>query len=1048
MTRCGSAILALAALGVLAAAVNACSSSKQAASSSPTTTPVPAASQSVFLDVLPPGSDGNSGDGTASGGPPHASDQLALYGDLSYAQPSLAASPCAPPARASEHQASSQLACNYFKDASLVPQTVASTETLHAKSGGTVTIERDGWGVPFVTAATRADAMYGFGYAAAEDRLWGLDIVRNLGRGQLSEFLGPADGVYSYDSSIAAVGGYNDAELTQMISDAQTKLGSIGTMVAQELEAEIDGINDYVDSLSGSNAGRVPKEYASVKGGVLPAHFTTADLIASEVLVESLFASGGGEEHENELLLQELDPTFGPSSTTVSSSACLLWRDLRHANDPETPRTIDASFSQSPASLDETCPHSLLPGAAVWDPGSFATVTTYAVASPATASSIAVPLSRYGAPLSETSEPGLRFFRAPADPRKGARRALARLGFGLPEGTSNFIAVNASQTSDGHPIAVMGPQTGYFVPQLLWEVALKSTGGTPLDFAGRGVSFLLPYIEIGHGASFAWSATSGESDIIDVRVSKMCNLDGSAPSRNDANGDGFPDADGYLFDAMDGNGPQCRKFYERTDTWTASPTLASLGEGGPSQPQTIRRYILRTHYGPVFATATVSGQPVAISQQRSTFHSEFYTVAPFALAATGAVHDAASFQQLFNGVSGTFNWIYVDAKDVGYVHSGLFPLRSSGHDPDLPVWGDGRFEWTSDTSLPAGYFTQYGGAVPYPGRVTPVLEGSPQRDAQAFSIGWQDFLPFAQHPQAKNPPKGFMASWNNAPASGWWAPDGQGRWGPTHRADMLAERLAAFQATGKKFDIANMVEIMADTGFTDLRGARVLPLLLQIMQMGTLDATQTQVVTMMQDWIDSGSGAWINGQPGLGAWRRDRNDDGVYDQRAQVVLMDAWYPHLVDGLLPQVTAIDGGDSANTNPTSCSGLALQCRLDAPRAQGSAFEYGYFEMMKRVLEMALDTPGHASYRALACAGTGALGDCRNAVLTALDQALADLGGIGASATWDGTTLVNAQTGMTGETVEAYDEITHTAFGLLMVPSIRWINRPTFQQVVEVR
>jgi hypothetical protein len=79
---------------------------------------------------------------------------------------------------------------------------------------------------------------------------------------------------------------------------------------------------------------------------------------------------------------------------------------------------------------------------------------------------------------------------------------------------------------------------------------------------------------------------------------------------------------------------------------------------------------------------------------------------------------------------------------------------------------------------------------------------------------------------------------------------------------------------------------------------------------------------------------------------------------------------------------------------------------------------------------------------------MADCRTGVLTALDAALADLGGIGAKATWDGTTLYNAQTLMTGTKVEDYDAVVHQSFGVKMVPNIRWLNRPTFQQVVEVR
>jgi len=106
-----------------------------------------------------------------------------------------------------------------------------------------------------------------------------------------------------------------------------------------------------------------------------------------------------------------------------------------------------------------------------------------------------------------------------------------------------------------------------------------------------------------------------------------------------------------------------------------------------------------------------------------------------------------------------------------------------------------------------------------------------------------------------------------------------------------------------------------------------------------------------------------------------------------------------------------------------------------------------MMKRLLELALGSPGHTDYRALRCAGTGAVADCRNAVLLALDRALTDLGGWNARARWDGTALVNFQTGSTGLTVEAYDAIQHDSFSLLPVPPIPWMNRPTFQQIVEI-
>src|SRR3546814_2074269 len=114
------------------------------------------------------------------------------------------------------------------------------------------------------------------------------------------------------------------------------------------------------------------------------------------------------------------------------------------------------------------------------------------------------------------------------------------------------------------------------------------------DVCASDLTVNLPYIVIGHGLDFAWSPTSASSDFTDTRVSKMCNTDGSQASRDDNDGDGFPDADGYLYKG------QCVKFYHRLDQWTATPTVASVALGGPVAPEAVKRYILRTHYGPVF----------------------------------------------------------------------------------------------------------------------------------------------------------------------------------------------------------------------------------------------------------------------------------------------------------------------------------------------------------------------------------------------------------------------------------------------------------------
>lgn len=1092
--------LALAACGSSSPVAGGGNAGGSGSGSAPSGDLGPGDGNSIYLNVLPPGANGNSVGGvglpvagTPASYPANYSDQATLYGDLSYAQSGLQATPCNPPTSISQHTASSNLGCNYFKHEGLTPDTVASSETIQTPYGGTATIQRDGWGVPFITAANRRDVMVGVGYAMAEDRLWLMDVLRHIGRGMTSQFLGGAPLFYQVDSGLAVTAGYSEDELTAMTDSAVSKFGALGPLLLQDIDADVAGVNLYISSLAGANAARIPPEYLELKnGGYPPPAFTRNDVVASAIFIQSLFAIGGGSEVTNEALLQQLDASVSAGNLNLPVAACRMWRDLRHAQDPDATHTVNATFTQSPASLNESCPQTLPAGTAIWDVGSYQVFDAYdaggtnentppapTVFTAGIRGSGGTQLARqqagHGAarqlaslqrPLRGTAQPGMamdqgknrsRQAQVALSPYTRLHNALSQAGFGVPLSMSNWMAVTAAHSADGHPIGVMGPQMGYFQPNLPWEFAVHSTGGTAIDFDGRGMAFgTIPYILIGRGVDFAWSATSNDSDIIDTRVSRMCKLDGSLPTGAIVNG--FPDADGYLYDVHDGKGPQCRRFYKRTDSWTATPTLASIASGGPPTPVSIHRYILRTHYGPVFATATVNGAPVVISTQRSTYFGELDTTAPLALASTPTVHGVSSFQHLFNGVTGTFNWLYVDKNDVGYVASGLLPVRDPNQSPELPSWGDGRYEWANDRQLSAAFFQQYGGDVPFPGRVTPVNQnGGPLAGGY---MEWQNFLTAAQHPQAVNPSEGFIASWNNSPAAGWWAADNHANWGPIHRIDTEPVRFRDFMATGKKFTFANVEEIMGDAGYVDLRGQELLPLLLQLMQQGSLTADEQAAATLLQNWADGiasdgktvngSSSAWISGGTGLGAWRRSRTPGAAgkttYDNQPAVVLMDAWYLHLMQTVTTQLAALDP-DADAPGLVACISNVLLCRQDAPRPQGSAYEFGWFQVMYRMLQMALNTPGHHDYQTLKCAGTGTAGDCRSAVLSALDAAISELGGTANMSQWDGTKLPN-MAGDKNATVESYDKIAPTDFSSLPAAAMPWSNRPTYQQVIEVQ
>ena len=97
------------------------------------------------------------------------------------------------------------------------------------------------------------------------------------------------------------------------------------------------------------------------------------------------------------------------------------------------------------------------------------------------------------------------------------------------------------------------------------------------------------YILIGRTKNYAWSLTSAGHDVRDVFAERLCNQDGSKPTRTSTH---------YL---LQGQVPGAEEL-QRRHCWTASAL----------------KYKVSVH-GPVIGTATVDGKPYALSRKRSTF---------------------------------------------------------------------------------------------------------------------------------------------------------------------------------------------------------------------------------------------------------------------------------------------------------------------------------------------------------------------------------------------------------------------------------------------
>jgi len=751
------------------------------------------------LNIVPPGSNGlyNAADFAAfeANGtrPAHTTDQEGMYADLLKVAPNL--------------QPSQLL--SYYKDSGFyaTPQPGDTTQTV-AGHPGTVIIRDAQFGVPHIFGATRYDTEFGSGYASAQDRLFMMDVLRHYGRGQLSSFLGPSPSTLAMDCGIDAVAGYSESELQQQADALPTEFPqpitiaghteSEGQQITDDANAYVDGVNAYIQAAL-LNPTLLPVEYPALQ--IVPAPWKTTDIVATATLVQAIFAVGGGNEVDSALLYNSLVQRYG------ATKGAAIWSDFRSQNDPEAQVSITKSFpyEQVPASVD---------------PNSVAMPTA-----PPTSSMC------NGGPLPSLSTGLGQIVVGPVT------IDLSNL---VPTSTphaSNELIVTAQHSATGHPIAVFGPQTGYFAPEILHEIDLHGPG-----IQARGVSFpgTEVFVELGRGVDYAWSATSAGADIIDQRIERLCNADGTPATTQST---------AYVYNGV------CTPMYERTDRQVAKPSA-----GGANPPAVVTVQIERTVHGPVIGRttaidpATGLAVPVAVSVERSTFFDELSSAPAFMeWNDPDIIHGPTDFQRSAGKETGTFNWTYVDATHVGYYMAGRLPIRNPNVNPNLPVWGTGQWDW------------------------------------QGFEPG--DLSASDPHPRIVDPTSGFFTNWNNKPAPDFSAADSQFAYGPVYRVQSLADRVQAV-ISQRKATPTDIVNAMEDAGSVDLDGAQLISQLSSALSGAVLTPAQQQVLTILQQW--QADPAWAGSVPG--AHRRDRSGSGSYEQGNAVAIMDALYPRLAHAI--------------------------------------------------------------------------------------------------------------------------------------------------------
>lgn len=452
--------------------------------------------------------------------------------------------------------------------------------------------------------------------ATRGDVMYGSGWVAAQDRGLLLEYgLGPA---FASALSVPGINAFGlleegrsftpSAEAVKWVEEQKNVLLAAGW----EGEQVIEDLEEWAEGVNGYEETRPP--------GLRLPHVTLADAIAGFSFIGSIFGNGGGEEVANSNFLARLQTKYG------EEEGLKIFRDLREVNDPEAQTTAKTAFPYDGVPAGPT------PGAMVVEP--------------------------------ESAEADV--VKADDALRASRRRA------------SNFLLVGAEKGTKGHPlpyhkhpVAVMGPQLGYFYPEIVFQAELSGPG---IEAEGI-VAPISPYVFIGRGRDFAWSLTSAESENVQQFLLKLCNPEGGGPATRAS--------EGYEYEGA------CKPMT------TFNAGYIGAGDGEPAHEV----YFKESVYGPVSGTVMVNGQPYAVATDRSTRGRDPAGELAFSDLDSERVNSPEQFFEAANKLETTFNMAYVDSEHIAYFSAGRLPVLAPGTDPSLPTLGNGEYNWRGFLTL-------------------------------------------------------------------------------------------------------------------------------------------------------------------------------------------------------------------------------------------------------------------------------------------------------------------------------------------------------------
>ena len=269
---------------------------------------------------------------------------------------------------------------------------------------------------------------------------------------------------------------------------------------------------------------------------------------------------------------------------------------------------------------------------------------------------------------------------------------------------------------------------------------------------------------------------------------------------------------------------------------------------------------------------------------------------------------------------------------------------------------------------------------------------------------WRGWLAPMAHPHVVDPASGAIVNWNNKPAAGFAAADDNFSYGSIQRVQLLNSGVAAT----KVHTPPTVVAAMNLAATKDLRWT-LIGTLADAMSHGAAPSPRdNQMLGLLGDWDGS---------------RLDYALDGKVDAIGAAI-MDAWWPRLAVAVL----------QTQLGPLTDELKTLAPISNDANSGGSSYGAGWYSYVDEAVRAALgsSTSAPSSQTALTC-GDGTPASCASVLWTSLDQA--------------GNALAAAQ-GPDPSTWRADAAAERVRFSGFLTDTMRWTNRPTFQQVISFR